>query len=148
MAGTRSRKPGDPSPGLPLAVLIVTHGHLGRELLEAAEEIVGPLPRFQAISVAWNGDPEAARDRIGAALDALSPQTRVVILTDMFGGTPTNLSLSFLEKGRVEVVTGVNLPMVIKFANLHGAASLGEVLAQVTDKAREGIRVATEVLKR
>src|ERR687892_611162 len=102
-----------------LGVVVVTHGQLATELLNAAEMIVGELPRFAAVSIGWHDDVEQARGEIEQAIARLDASDGVIVLTDMFGGTPSNLAMSLLEDGRVEVVTGVNLPMLIKLASLR-----------------------------
>jgi PTS system mannose-specific IIA component len=97
-----------------IGVVVVTHGQLAAELVNAAEAIVGDLPQFAAVSIGWHDDTEDAREEIRQAIARLQDDSGVLVLTDMFGGTPTNLGLSFVEPDRVEVVTGVNLPMLIK----------------------------------
>src|SRR5688572_8431208 len=103
-----------------IGVVVVTHGQLATELLNAAEMIVGDLPGFAAVSIGWHDDVTVARETIAATLERVRGRLGTLILTDMFGGTPTNLALSFLETGRVEVVTGVNLAMLIKLARSPG----------------------------
>src|SRR6185503_18915951 len=98
--------------------LIVTHGRLAIELLNAAEMIVGEIHHIAAVSLGWHDDVDMARNMIEKALERVSGPDGVLILTDMFGGTPTNIASTFLETGRVEVITGVNLPMLIKLAQL------------------------------
>jgi PTS system mannose-specific IIA component len=99
-----------------VAGVIVTHGHLAGELLAAAEMIVGPISHIAAVSIGWHDDVDAARDEVQRAITRVSQGRGVLLLTDMFGGTPTNIASMFLEEGSVEVITGVNLPMVIKLA--------------------------------
>jgi len=99
-----------------VAGVIVTHGHLAGELLAAAEMIVGPISHIAAVSIGWHDDVDAARDEVQRAIARVSQGAGVLLLTDMFGGTPTNIASMFLEEGVVEVVTGVNLPMVIRLA--------------------------------
>src|ERR1044072_1778467 len=99
-----------------IAGVVVTHGHLGGELLAAAEMIIGPLAHIAAVSIGWHDDVHAARDEVQRAITRVSKGGGVLLLTDMFGGTPTNIASMFLEEGVIEVVTGVNLPMVIKLA--------------------------------
>ena len=99
-----------------VAGVIVTHGHLAGELLAAAEMIFGPISHIAAVSIGWHDDVDAARDEVQRAINRVTQGTGVLLLTDMFGGTPTNIASMFLEEGVVEVVTGVNLPMVIKLA--------------------------------
>ena len=97
-------------------VLIVTHGGLAEELLSAARTISGSLPGFRALTLDWNEGLEAARIRIAAAVDGLQDGSGVLILTDMYGSTPTNAALDVAQPGQVEVVSGVNLPMVVRLA--------------------------------
>src|ERR1043166_1679747 len=102
-----------------VGVVVVTHGQLATELLNAAEMIVGDLPRFAAVSIGWDDDATDAREDIAQAIDrgrGGGGDAGVLLLTDMFGGTPSNLALTFIESNQVEVITGVNLPMLIKLA--------------------------------
>src|ERR1051325_8287056 len=103
-----------------IAGVIVTHGHLAGELLAAAEMIVGPISFITAVSIGWHDDVDAARDEVQRAITRVSQGAGVLLLTDMFGGTPTNIASMFLDDGNVEVVTGVTLPMVIKLASHDG----------------------------
>jgi PTS system mannose-specific IIA component len=102
--------------------LIVTHGNLAYELLKAAQKIEANLSGIEAVPLEWTDTVDEAREKIRAALERIGPDRPVIIFTDMFGGTPSNISLSFLEQGRVEIVTGVNLPMIVKFAMLQQEA--------------------------
>ena len=99
-------------------IVVVTHGQLAREMVAAAEMIIGELPNVTAVSIGWHESPEEAEKEIENAISRVEDGSGTVLLTDMFGGTPTNLSLSLLEKDRLEVVTGVNLPMLIRIASL------------------------------
>jgi mannose PTS system EIIA component len=131
-----------------VGVVVVTHGQLAHELVNAAEMIAGQLPRFEAVALGWHDDPNAAKDQIAAAIARVRGDDGVLVLTDMFGGTPSNLGITFLEDGAVEVVTGVNLPMVVKLANLDRTqASLLGVARQVREHAREAIRVASDLMR-
>ena len=129
-----------------VAGVIVTHGHLASEFLAAAEMIVGAVKHIAAVSIGWHDDVEAARDEVERAISRVSEGSGVLILTDMFGGTPTNITSMFLAEGEVEVVTGVNLPMVIKLASQTEAESLAEVARRVRDQGREGIYLAGDLL--
>ena len=129
-----------------VGVVVVTHGQLATELLNAAETIVGDLPGFVAISIGWHDDVEQAREEIGQAISRLETGDGVIVLTDMFGGTPSNLAMSLLEEGRVEVVTGVNLPMLIKLANLRETVPLQEVARRIREDGRNAIWVASDLL--
>src|SRR5580765_4888617 len=128
-----------------VAGVIVTHGHLAGELLAAAEMIVGPISHITAVSIGWHDDVDAARDEVQRAITRVSQGAGVLLLTDMFGGTPTNIASMFLEEGRVEVATGVNLPMVIKLASQDAQLTLNETARRVCDLGRQGIYVAGEL---
>src|ERR687892_2102938 len=109
-----------------VAGVIVTHGNLAGELLAAAEMIIGPISHITAVSIGWHDDVDAARDEVQRAISRVSQGAGVLLLTDMFGGTPTNIASMFLDDGNIEVVTGVNLPMVIKLASQPSSESLVE----------------------
>jgi PTS system mannose-specific IIA component len=130
-----------------IGVVVVTHGQLATELLNAAETIVGELPRFAAVSIGWHDDVEQAREELARAIARLDAPEGVIVLTDMFGGTPSNLAITLLEEGRVEVVTGVNLPMLIKLAGLRGASDLREVARRIREDGRTAIWVASDLLR-
>ncbi len=130
-----------------VGVVIVTHGLLATELLNAAETIVGDLSRFTAVSIGWHDDVSVATSAMARAIARVDTGAGVLLLTDMFGGTPANLAMTFLEAGRIEVVTGVNLPMLIKLAR---ATEDNEVLAAaraIAEDGREAIRVASDLLR-
>ncbi len=129
-----------------VAGVIVSHGQVANELLAAAETIIGPVKHITAVSIGWHDDVEAAKNEIGRAVERVSEGAGVLLLTDMFGGTPTNIASMFFEAGRVEVVTGVNLPMVIKLAGQQGGEELAEVAREVRDQGRHGIYLAGELL--
>ena len=105
-----------------IGVVVVTHGQLATELVNAAEMIVGDLPQFTAVSIGWHDDVNDAREDIAQAIERVRGEAGVLLLTDMFGGTPSNLGMTFLETDRLEVITGVNLPMLIKLASLRDLA--------------------------
>jgi PTS system mannose-specific IIA component len=131
-----------------IGVVVVTHGQLAAELVNAAEAIVGDLPRFAAVSIGWHDDTDDAREEIRQAIARLQDGSGVLVLTDMFGGTPTNLGLSFVEPDRVEVVTGVNLPMLIKLASLRPAQpELLAVARELRETGRSAIHVASDLLR-
>ena len=129
-----------------VAAIVVTHGRLATELLAAAETIIGTLPHVAAVSIGWHDDVDAASDEIERAITRVSEGRGVLLLTDMFGGTPTNIASMFFKEGEVEVVTGVNLPMVIKLARQTGDESLADIARRVRDQGREGIYLAGELL--
>jgi PTS system mannose-specific IIA component len=126
---------------------VVTHGQLASELLNAAEMIVGDLPRFAAVSIGWHDEVNDAREDIAKAIARVQGDEGVLLLTDMFGGTPSNLGLTFLETDRVEVITGVNLPMLIKLASLQSSQNLLAVAREMRDHGRAAIRVASDLLR-
>lgn len=129
-----------------VAGVIVTHGQLASEFLAAAEMIVGTVKHIAAVSIGWHDDVEAAREEVERAITRVSEGCGVLLLTDMFGGTPTNITSMFLSEGEVEVVTGVNLPMVIKLASQTEGESLTVVARRVRDQGREGIYLAGDLL--
>jgi PTS system mannose-specific IIA component len=130
-----------------IGVVVVTHGQLATELVNAAETIVGDLPKFAAVSIGWHDDVDAAREQIGMAIERVRGEAGVLLLTDMFGGTPSNLALTFLAEGRVEVMTGVNLPMLIKLAGVRGTGDLLRVAREMRDHGRTAIWVASDLLR-
>jgi PTS system mannose-specific IIA component len=126
--------------------VIVTHGQLASELLAAAEMIIGPISHIAAVSIGWHDDVDAARDEVQRAITRVSQGGGVLLLTDMFGGTPTNIASMFLEEGVIEVVTGVNLPMVIKLATSTADEPLSEIARKICDQGRQGIYLAGALL--
>ena len=127
--------------------LIVTHGRLAIELLNAAEMIVGEIHHITAVSIGWHDDVQTATGMIQKALERVQTPDGVLILTDMFGGTPTNIASTFLDHEKIEVVTGVNLPMLIKLASLSGSANLLAVAREMRDHGRSAIWVASDLLR-
>lgn len=130
-----------------IGVVVVTHGQLATELLNAAEMIVGDLPRFAAVSISWHEDTADAREEIAQAIARVQQGQGVLIVTDMFDGTPSNLAMTFLGRDDVEVVTGVNLPMLIKLAGLNEQVSLLEAAREVREHGRNAIWVASDLLR-
>ena len=130
-----------------IGVVVVTHGQLATELLNAAEMIVGDLPRFAAVSIGWHEDTQDAREEIAQAIARVQQGQGVLILTDMFGGTSSNLAMTFLWQDDVEVITGVNLPMLIKLAGLKEEASLLTVAREMREHGRNAIWVASDLLR-
>jgi PTS system mannose-specific IIA component len=130
-----------------IGVVVVTHGQLAAELLHAAEAIVGDLPQFAAVSIGWHDDMEDAREEIRQAISRVQGDAGALLLTDMFGGTPSNLGLTFLEPDTVEVVTGVNLPMLIKLTGLRHSRDLIGVARELRDTGRQAIQVASDLLR-
>ena len=126
--------------------LVVTHGRLGHELVAAAEMIVGEIPHVLPVSIGWHDDVDRSREEIEEAISTLDRGGGVIILTDMFGGTPSNLTLALLQKGRVEIVTGVNLPMIIKLANQTGKEDVSELAQRVLEQGQKHIALASGLL--
>jgi PTS system mannose-specific IIA component len=146
MSNNPQPPPSQPGESRKIAGVIVTHGHLAGELLAAAEMIIGPISHITAASIGWHDDVDAARDEVQRAITRVSRDNRVLLLTDMFGGTPTNIASMFLEEGVIEVVTGVNLPMVIKLATYTSQDSLAELARRICDQGRQGIYLAGALL--
>lgn len=119
--------------------VIVSHGQLANELLAAAETVIGDLSHIVAVSIGWHDDVDAAKNEIARAIKNVSQDVGVLLMTDMFGGTPTNISAMFLEEGKVEIVTGVNLPMVIKFATSSEGTPLSELARDVEEQGKQSI---------
>ena len=130
-----------------IGVVVVTHGQLANELVNAAEMIVGDLPSFTAVSIGWHDEVNDAREDIAEAIERVRGEEGVLLLTDMFGGTPSNLGMTFLETNRVEVITGVNLPMLLKLASLRTESDLLAVAKEMRDHGRSAIWVASDFLR-
>ncbi len=131
-----------------VGVLVVTHGGVASELVKAVRRIVGDVDNLQFVSIGWDDDVDKARRQIQEGIEKGDRGQGVLILTDMFGGTPTNLSLSFLQRGKVEIITGVNLPMLIKFYNLKSRDDIRDVTQKIKEQGQKSIYVATDVLGR
>lgn len=130
-----------------IGAVIVTHGLLARELLDSAERIVGRTEGIRAVSMGWDDEVADARQEIQAAIKDVDSGDGVLIFTDMFGGTPTNVSLAFLEQDKVEIITGVNLPMIIKLTSVRGGeGSLLEVAQELRERGQNSVYVASEIL--
>jgi PTS system mannose-specific IIA component len=126
--------------------LIVTHGRLAIELLNAAETITGEIDHIAAVSLGWHDDVGTAATMVQKALERVNTGDGVLILTDMFGGTPTNIASTFLNESKVEIVTGVNLPMLIKLAQVAPDESLASVARLLRDTGQSSIYIASELL--
>ena len=126
---------------------MISHGHVANELVAAAEAVVGELSHVAAVSIGWHDDVEIAKSEIERAINKVSEGNGVLLLTDMFGGTPTNIAAMFLKDDEVEIVTGVNLPMVIKLASIDGEMSLRELAREVEDQGKESICQAGMLLE-
>ena len=129
-----------------VGAVVVTHGQLGQELVAVAQTIVGETSHIEAVSIGWNDDVEESRKRIEEAVQKVDQGEGVIILTDMFGGTPSNLSLPLLQRNELEIITGVNLPMVIKLVDQSGKDSLLELVSKVTAEGQKHISIASELL--
>jgi len=129
-----------------IGVVVVTHGQLATELVNAAETIVGDMPAFTAVSIGWHEDTEDARHEIEQAVVRVDKGSGVLMLTDMFGGTPSNLAMTFLVQGKLEVITGVNLPMLIKLANQLEQGDLLNIARDIREQGRNAIWVASDLL--
>lgn len=126
--------------------VIVSHGEVANELMAAAQTVVGELDHIAAVSIDWNDDVENAKGQIAQAIKKVSQGNGVLLLTDMFGGTPTNISAMFIKENEVEIITGVNLPMVIKLASQNKETSLEEMAKAVEEQGKQAIYRASELL--
>ena len=132
-----------------IGILVVAHGQIAQELVHAAEIIVGPLTRIKPISIDVSDGVNSARERIRKAIKEVNDGSGVLVFTDMFGGTPSNISLSFLDEFKVEVLTGVNLPMLLKLATMsNGSMPLEELAMTLKKTGQDSIHVASEFLHR
>src|SRR5437016_9839093 len=126
--------------------VIVTHGHLASEFIAAAEMIIGPMPHVTPASIDWHDDIDVARAELERAIARVSQGRGVLLLTDMFGGAPTDIASMFLGESGIEIVTGVNLPMILKLSEQVPEESLAEIAKRVRDSGKEGIHLAGELL--
>lgn len=129
-----------------IGVLIVTHGNLGGEMLKAAEMIKGEVKSCLPLSIDQTKGVEEINREVMSAIKKLDRGQGVLILTDLFGGTPSNISLSYLKEGKVEVITGVNLPMVLKISDLREKMAIKELAIAIADYGRKNIYLASEIL--
>ena len=130
-----------------IGLVIATHARLGEELVAAASMIIGPSSRVRAVSIQPGDGVEEIRTKLGKAMAEVNTEgDGVIVMTDMFGGTPSNISLAFLDSGKVEVLTGVNLPMVLKFFNAQDRLSLDELAALLKAYGQQGISQASDFL--
>jgi mannose PTS system EIIA component len=130
-----------------IGALVVTHGHLAQELVAAAEMIVGDISHIQAVSIGWHDDVNDARKEIERKISEVDRGSGILLLTDMFGGTPSNIAFAFHEPGKVDIVTGVNLPMIIKIAHQKEDEDLDSLARSVLEQGQSSIRVASEFLR-
>lgn len=137
------------SKGVPVSMIglvLVTHGGLAREFRAALEHIVGPVENMEIICIGPEDDMEQRRLDISDAVTRVDQGAGIIILTDMFGGTPSNLAISLLERDALEVIAGVNLPMLIKLESVRASSSLPEAAEQAKNAARNYIRIASKLL--
>jgi len=126
--------------------IIVSHGKLAEELLNALNIILGEVVNIDAISIGWYDDVEESKKKINQSLQTVNKKNGVLIFTDMFGGTPSNLSFSFIKDNQIEIITGVNLPMLIKFASLQRSHNLKDVAKKVVEQGKKNIHLASALL--
>ena len=129
-----------------IGLVIVTHGGLATEFRAALEHIHGPQEKMDVISIGPDDDMETRRDDILAAIKGVDNGDGVILLTDMFGGTPSNLAISVMEDAKVEVIAGVNLPMLIKLASVRGESSLDEAISEAQMAGRKYISITSKIL--
>ena len=129
-----------------IGLVLVTHGQLAKEFVAAMEHVVGPQAQMISICIGPDDDMEQRRKDIMDAVDAVSQGDGVILLTDMFGGTPSNLAISIMDKAKVEVIAGINLPMLIKLASVRETATLADAVEQAQNSGRKYISVASKVL--
>ena len=129
-----------------IGLVLVTHGRLAVEFRAALEHVVGPQTQIETVSIGPEDDVERRRKDILAAVEQVSDGSGVILLTDMFGGTPSNLAISVMEAGKTEVIAGANLPMLIKLASVRGEKPLAEAIHDAQDAGRKYINVASQVL--
>lgn len=129
-----------------IGMVLVTHGRLAEEFVSATEHVVGPQAAMKAICIGPDDDMEQRRKDIVEAVNTVNEGQGVIILTDMFGGTPSNLAISVMNKAGVEVIAGINLPMLIKLASVRGQASLEDAVAAAQEAGRKYINIASRVL--
>lgn len=129
-----------------IGLVLVTHGRLATEFVTAMEHVVGPQTAIEAICIGPEDDMEARRADIAAAIAKVESGSGVIVLTDLFGGTPSNLAISLMEVGRVEVIAGINLPMLIRLESARRRMKVAEAVAAAREAGRKYISVASEVL--
>ncbi len=129
-----------------IGMVLVTHGHLATEFRAALEHVVGPQKQLQTITIGPEDDMESRRGDIVSAVSAVDSGDGVVVLTDMFGGTPSNLAISVMNGPQVDVLAGINLPLLIKLASVRECSNLTDAVAQAQDAGRKYISVASRIL--
>lgn len=129
-----------------IGLVLVTHGRLAEEFLHAVEHVVGPQDNFETVCIGAEDDMEQRRQDIVDAVARAANGNGVIILTDMFGGTPSNLAISVMQEGKIEVIAGVNLPMLIKLSSVRSGGDIKAALREAQDAGRKYINVASQVL--
>ena len=129
-----------------IGLVLVTHGRLAEEFIAATAHVVGPQPNVRAVSIGPDDDMEQRRRDIVGAVEAVDEGQGVIVLTDMFGGTPSNLAISIMDRTNVEVIAGVNLPMLIKLASVRAGEPLPQAVASAQEAGRKYINVASTLL--
>ncbi|MBH69021.1 MAG: PTS fructose transporter subunit IIA [Rhodospirillaceae bacterium] len=129
-----------------LGIVIVTHGNLGDELIKVLEHVVGPQEKIETISIGADDDMEARRLDILAAVKKVNDEVGVIILTDMFGGTPSNLAISIMEQEQIDVIAGINLPMLVKLASIRSSKSITEAVSEAREAGQKYIMIASQIL--
>jgi PTS system mannose-specific IIA component len=129
-----------------IGLVLVTHGQLAEEFRNAVEHVVGSQEKFETVAIGADDDMEQRRQDIVEAVERADSGTGVVILTDMFGGTPSNLAISVMEPGRVEVIAGMNLPMLIKLSSVRSTDNMDRALTEAQAAGRKYINVASQLL--
>ena len=129
-----------------IGLVLVTHGHLADELIGALEHVVGPQPQVASVCIGPDDDMERRRADIVNSVQETDSGAGVVVLTDMFGGTPSNLAISIMERANIEVIAGVNLPMLVKLASVRDDLELGEAVSKAQEAGRKYINVASQLL--
>ncbi len=130
-----------------IGLILVTHGNLAKEFVVAMEHVVGPQKQIETVCIGPHDNMEDRRREIAAAIKSVNQEIGVIILTDLFGGTPSNLAISLLDPGRVEVIAGVNLPMLIRLDSARKVMDVREAVTAAKDAGRKYISVASEVLE-
>ena len=129
-----------------IGLVLVTHGRLAEEFVTAMVHVVGPQEQVATVAIGPEDDMESRRDDIAAAIAAVDAGRGVIVLTDLFGGTPSNLAISLMQRGRVEVIAGMNLPMLIRLGSARKAMKVTDAIAAAREAGRKYISVASEVL--
>ena len=129
-----------------IGIVLVTHGNLAVELVKVMEHVVGPQDQLATVSIGPDDDMEKRREDILNSVQSVDRGLGVIILTDMFGGTPSNLAISIMEQAKIDIVAGVNLPMLVKLASVRSSETMPEAVTQARDAGQKYIMVASQVL--